>query len=216
MLILAQIFCISFSLLVAIINYRWLKPYNLKIFVPFLAITLITELAGIYTKYVVNVPNGILYNAYVFLQVVFCAAFLRNCGLQPVFRRIVSFGIALYVLTTVIIYLFFTKIGAFNITLFLFGGFLVVMAAIFFLFSYFMTDDRSAGLKLEPVIWIAAGLIAYFAVLSITVALLDYILYYNLEVSGIKLHNFMPRLMSIIMYLCFAYAFYRCRALKLE
>lgn len=213
MLIPLYIYFIGFSLLMAIISYRRLKPHGLTIFIPFLTLTLLVELVGVYTDHN-DISNGWLYNAYVFVQVIFCSFFLRNKGFAGPFKKIITIGIGLFVLTAVIMYSFYAKFSEFNGYLFLVGGLLVVLSGIFFLLAYFNTDDPSNASRLEPVIWITVGLIAYFAVLSIPVALYRYILFYVLKMGGVMLYSVIPRGMSIILYSCFAYSFYRCRRIS--
>lgn len=208
------IYIIGFSLLVGIINFRWLKPCRLQVFVPFLALTLGMELTGVYIKYVMDTSNAALYNAYTIVQVVFCSLFLHSVNNNIKHSRIIVAALIIYVLLSLLTYLYFANFRDFNIPLFLLGGFMVVLFSIFFLVNYFSSDDQREETAYEPVIWVATGLIAYFAVLSITVTLITYIRLYELEISGVKLYNLVPRIMSIIMYLCFAYAFYKCRKLN--
>jgi hypothetical protein len=204
------IYCIAFSLLVGIICFRQLKPFHLQAFVPFLALTLIVELAGVYMKYVLDTNNGALYNGYIFVQVVFCSVFLRGTVHNSIHRRIITAGLAIYIIASLTSF-YYNGLIDFNREMFLLGGFNVALSCIFFLLNYFATDSAQEAARYEPVVWIAVGLIAYFAVLSITVSLKQYILLYDLKIGGIMLHNVVPRAMSIIMYLCFAFSFYRCR-----
>ncbi|HSC37976.1 MAG TPA: hypothetical protein VLD19_08905 [Chitinophagaceae bacterium] len=208
------IYFIGFSLLAAIINYRWLKPSRLQWFVPFLALTLVTELLGVYTKDVLDVSNDWLYNSYTWVQVLFFSFFYRSLRMPGPYRRIIEAGVIVYTVSTVIIYLWYTPVTEFSIGLFLSGGFMVVLFAIFFLFNYFSLDDRLKERSLVPVTWITVGTIAYFTVLSITVSLIKYIRQYDLELGGEMLYNLVPRVMSVLMYTCFVYAFFLCRRIN--
>ena len=205
------IYCVLLAILVGSYNYRHLKASRLHRFLPFLVLTLAVELVAYYLKYFLNQPNGMWYNGYVFFQVLFCIWFFRNTGLSAMHRRMLDWGMAIYIIATLITYTFYMKPEQFSTWLFLLGGFIVALAGLFFLFSYFLLDNNAKESILAPVVAISIGFIAYFSVLSITVALINQILVYNLQVGGIMLHNFLPRMMSIILYLCFAYAFFICR-----
>ncbi len=203
------IYCIVLAILVGSIYYDHLKPSRLHLFLPFLVLTLLVELLGLYMKYL-DKSNSILYNVFIMIQVLFSTWFFTKAGISPSLRKFLNGALIVYLFAILLHYIFLPA-SPFSTWLFLLGGLLVVLAGLFFLLNFFLLDNRSKEMVYSPVIPVAMGLIAFFSVCSIVFSFLPQIKYYDLEIGGEKLYNFLPRMMSIILYLCFAYAFFLCR-----
>ena len=208
------IYFILFSLLVAVFRYPKLRSSGLIWFVPFLFITLAVELAGVYYKYVLNKDNAWLYNAYLLLQVAFFSVLYYRFIQVKTYRWIIRTGALLYFVGAAIIYIFYDSILGFNRLVFMSGGLLVTLFGVLFLFFYFSLDSSERETALTPLLFITMGIVIYFAVLSITLSLYQFSRFHNLEIGGVKLYNFIPRLVSIVLYTLYAFSFFICRPRK--
>ena len=209
------LYFILFSLVIAVYCYHGLKFSFLKWFIPFLLITLFTELVAVYYKYVLDQPNGWLYNIYIIFQVLFSLYMYWQLKMRKPFRQVIAACFIIYSLLSLAVY-GRDGVQSLNVYMFLTGGFFVVLSGIFFLFNYFSLDNAGEEINLIPFLWITIGVLSYFSVLSITISLYKYILMYKLAIGGVELYNLVPRLMSIILYSSFAYGFWLCRKKSLR
>ncbi len=209
------IIIILLSLTVALMAWKSIRSSFLVWFIPFLLITLITELGGAYYKYVLDRNNAWIYNAYLLLQVAFFSVlyfhYLRIAAQQKLIL-ITSF---IYLLTATGFYVYTGSWNSFNAIIFATGGFMVTSFAVLFLLYYFSLDNSEEEAALLPLIFICTGVIIYFSVVSITITLYKYLQFYNSEWGGVRLYNLIPRILSIIMYSLFTYAFYLCSTRKI-
>lgn len=204
------IYFIFFSLAVALFCYRRLKPGYLVWFIPFLVFTLLTELTCAYYKYILDRSNGWLYNVYLVVQVIFFAGFFYYYIPERTYRMLVVSLLLLFAGFVAAEYGWISSISAFSPAVFISGGLITCLFGVFFLFYYFSLNNPAMEKALVPVLWITAGIILYFCVLSITISLYHYLLIHDTELFGQKLYNLIPRILSILLYSSFAYAFFLC------
>lgn len=200
-----------FSAIAGAVYWRWLKSRMLHYFVPLLFFTFLLEFYCYYAVNLWNVPTGWIYNIFVPVEVIFFAFFYYALPITKKFRTTILCLTILYFLAEVIVFGTIQPIHSLNSYLFLSGGLLVVICGILFLYQYFQLDNTTTERRWLPVVWITAGLIIFFAVSSITIALYDSLVSYQVNIFGMKLHHIIPRVLSIILYSCFARAFYLCK-----
>jgi len=197
-----------------VVCWKNLEPRKLQVLVPYLFLTLAIEL---YCNYIVqkyNASTGWIYNLLVPLTViVFCFLYYRLPLVKP-FRNAILALLVINLVAVIIVYGFFEPIHTFNTYLFLVSGFIIVICGIFFLYQYFQLDSTRAEKQWLPFVWITGGLVIYYSVSSITIALYRLLVAHQVTVWGAKLHNIIPQLLSIILYSCFARAFYLCKKNK--
>jgi hypothetical protein len=209
------IYAILFCLLVALANYKFLRVSALAGFLPFIFLTLLVELVAVYYKYNLDQSNAWLYNSYLVIQVAFFTWLYYQNIENPRFRQIIRILSVLFFGGVMVTYIFLDTITSFNPAIFVIGGIIITLFAVLFLLYFFSLENIVAEDKLYPLIYVTIGIVAYFAVCSLTITLYKYLKIYNLEIAGTKLYNLVPRLLSIFMYLIFAYSFYVCRRKKL-
>lgn len=203
--LLSEFLCLA----VAVYFHRWLRNSPFRYFIPFLAYTLITEILA---TLVWSQHNGWLYNLYILVQPAFIAAFFSSMLQDRLLRRII--------LTTLLFYYGFcvysfinTPFSKFNILVFSLDGLLMTCYSFLFLFFVLKVNDLLLIRKMQPALWITAGILAFFPMTTVLFGVSGIIRFENVTVFGVYLDNFIPQVLSLIMYSCFAYSFYlsKCR-----
>lgn len=212
-LFILYIASLLFSAVVAVINYQHLKSRRLVIFIPYLILLFIQELSLF--LYLEKNPNGstaLVYNIYRPVAACFFAYLYYTVPFNRSFRKVTIILVTAYLTAFTVVFTRIQSIHAYNNYLNLAGGLVITCCAIFFLFNYFKLDNHAAEKRWLPVLWITIGIVTFYPVVNIS-----FTLYWQLQsysdstISGVKIHQIIPRIMSIFMYGCFAWAFYLCR-----
>lgn len=204
--------CLLLSAVLAVINRKTLKSRQLTIFIPYLWLVLAQELSVYY--YISNYPapsTGIIYNVYRLVSTCVFGVFFYNIPLMAPARRLVLVLLGLYLAVYAITFGLIHSIFMYNSYLSMASGLVINICAIFFLFNYFNLDNRTEEKTWQPVIWVTIGVAVYYPVVNVSFAFYKYIVAYEATIFGLMLYNAIPRLMSIFMYGCFAYAFHLCK-----
>lgn len=192
------------SLVIAILNYRWLRNSFWWLFIPFLGATLVIETLA---SFVWTHANGWLYNIYVLLQFPFTSFFFyRVTGINKLKTTIKLTAFA-FLLFCIYMYLFQSSFIEFNLWIFTLDCFLTVLYAIFFLFYCINENDITKIAAQRPALSVTIGIVIFFSIVSILFNTYKFIRANELKLFGIYLDNIVPQLLSIIMYGCFSYAF---------
>ena len=210
------IYVIVISLVAAIAFRNKMRDIRLDLFIPYLAITLGAELVAVYYKYVLDLSNGYIYNLYVIFQTLFFVHLFSGAGLKRSYKLLIRISGAIYLVICLIIYIVFRSVLEFNRFIFIGSGLLVAIYGLMYLFHYFNMDDTAEENRQKPLLIVTSGIIFYFAVVSITIVLYPYLLVMRTEVWGEKIYNVIPRILSLILYSAFAYAFILCRKRRLS
>lgn len=204
--------CLLLSAVVATIFRRYLKSRQAFIFIPYLWYVVAQELGiliaaelGLITR------SGIFYNIYRPICTTVFVMFYYRLPLNVPVRKLITWMHAVYLLVTLVTFLFIKPISEYNSYLALASGFVITFCGIFFLFNYFNLDNPEDERKWQPVIWITIGVTAFYPVTNISFAFYKFLLANDATLFGIPLYQLIPRVMSIFMYSCFSYAFYLCK-----
>ena len=133
-------------------------PY-LKLFPPFLLITLAVELVGSYLSSI-NKNNIMLYN---FFSVVWICFYLFIVSLiisNVRAKRIMHITTIIYSLVAIVNIVFIQKLKTFHTVTYSFGFLLIVIFCIYFFYEMFRMP-RSVNLKNNPGFWICSGLLFF-------------------------------------------------------
>lgn len=205
-----------FSAVVAIINYRHLKNRRLVIFIPYLILLFIQELA-VFLYYLQDRTRStaVVYNISRPITACFIAYLYYQVPFNKNFRKTIIILVTSYLTAFACVFLFIQSIHTYNNYLNLAGGLVITCCAIFFLFNYFKLDNHVEEKKWLPMLWITIGIVTFYPVVNISFTLYWQLQSYNnTTIGGIKIHQIIPRVMSIFMYGCFAWAFHLCRKTK--
>ncbi len=192
------------SLAAAIRYQRWLRNSPFWLFIPFLAYTLLSE---IFATWVWSGNNGWLYNLYVLIQAGFMAYFFYHMLNQKSLRLIIFISMLGFFSFCAIVFLK-TSFLKFNILVFSMDGLLMTCLSFLFLFFVLKVNDLSVIRRMQPALWVTAGILAFFPMVTVLFAVSDIIRFEKVRIFGVYLDNFIPQVLSLIMYGCFAYSFY--------
>jgi hypothetical protein len=212
-LFILYIASLLFSAVSAVINYKYLKSRRLFIFIPYLILLFIQEL-GVYLYYLEDPTRStaLVYNIYRPVTACFFAYLYYKVSFNVAFRKVIIILVTSYLTAFVIVFTRVQSIYTYNNYLNLAGGLVITCCAIFFLFNYFKLDNPVEEKKWLPLLWITIGVVSFYPVVNISFTLYWQLQSYNNStVGGVKIHQIIPRVMSIFMYGCFAWAFYLCR-----
>ena len=129
-------------------------------------------------------------------------------------RIILKKLIIFLILTNTLIFsfglIFFTnEFGYFFPSIILCGFFLAVIA-LGYIYTKYVDEDEIMLLN-ESGFWLAMGVSIFFSGTSIVFALHDLIIKNNLTFFGAKLYNFVPRVLSVILYASISIAIILCK-----
>ena len=206
--------CLFFSALTATRLSKHLESRQASVFIPFLWYVAIQELysaCGAIFDFLSVGQSAVIYNLYRPLATSFFVIFYYRLPVNVPVRRLIAWMYGVYLAVLVISFLFIQPITIYNSYLSLSSGFVITFCGIFFLFNYFNLDDTAEERKWLPVVWITIGITTFYPVVNISFSFYKLIVAYRAGIFGIPLYQFVPRIMSIIMYSCFSYAFYLCK-----
>ena len=203
-----------FSFLVSMVNYRWLKSRLMQGFPYLLMLTLIAEILARYVNVALKGNNGFIYNLFVPIEISYFTWFYLKLPVNRLQQRILATLLVIYLAGNIVVYLFFKPIAHFDTYLFIAGGLLIVIICLLFFYNYFNLDSAREELRWKPVLWISAGIVAYFTVACSVLALYNPLVSLKADLLGVPLYRLIPQILSIFMYTSFAYAFYLCRKEK--
>jgi len=204
--------CLFFSFLVGFINLKSLKSRQLSLMVPYLFLVFVQEVCiYFFLKANPGGRTGMVYNIYRPVTVCLFAWVYYHIPINQAARKSIVWIVSIYLFTMAFIFLFLKSITVYNSILSLAAGIAMILFGILFLFNYFDVDNDREENKWMPVIWITIGILLFYPVVNFAFSFYLLILLKNATIKGIYLYNFIPRILSILMYSGFAYAFYLCR-----
>lgn len=129
-------------------------------------------------------------------------------------RKIIKPFIVLYIISSVIAFLYgfcFYRVGyAYFMSVLIGSGFFLALIALGYIYTKFVDDEESLLIS-EPGFWIAFGVSIFFSGTCIVFSLHDYIAENNLTVLGVKLYNFVARVLSVVLYSSISIAIILCK-----
>ncbi len=208
-----NIFSEFLSLVVAIWHLRWLRNSFWIWFIPFLAFTLLIEIAATFFW---NRSNNWLYNAYVLIQFLFTSSFFFFLTRSSRSRKLIQLLFIFFYLFSIYIYISSSSFFDFNLPVFTLDCFLTVFFAILYLVECINENDVLKINTQIPALWATAGIVIFFSVASIVSNMHDFIRTNNLTFFGVYLDNIVPQILSLIMYSCFAFSFFLWRKIQIK
>jgi len=157
----AYVFCILIGFLASLSLYFQRKgDAYLKLFPPFLLITLLVECASMFGM-VKGKAIFAMYNFFSILEFSFYFFLLREIIKSVLIKRIVRFIIWLYALLALGNLIFIQKIYGFPSLTYAFGCLLIVAICIYYFFELFQLS-HSVTLVRQPAFWICSGLLFFY------------------------------------------------------
>ncbi len=198
------------ALVIAIVYYHYLKGSFMKWVLPFLVFIFLAELFITEKYFTLIKPNVIVQYTIGIIESIFYGYLFYNYSGRKILKKIILYFVILSVCMFLIGLSFYTKDYSFFLPALIVIGFFLALFALTFIYTKFIDDDNTILIN-EPGFWIAFGVSLFFAGTSIVFSLYDLILKNNLDIFGVKLYNFIPRILSVVLYSSISIAIILCK-----
>lgn len=198
------IYFIAFSFFVSLAGfYKRKELFYLKLFSPFLLVTLIAECLGSYLS-AQGKNNIILYNFFTVFEFCFYFFIISLIITNSKFKTTIRLLIIVYAIAAIVNILFIQKIRTFHTVTYSIGCLLVVIFCICYFLELFRFP-RSVNLLNNPAFWICTGLLFFYCCGFPLYGLVNY----WKDISRLVLNNFTTifTILNIFLYSLFAIAF---------
>jgi hypothetical protein len=136
-------------------------PLYLKLFPPFLFLTLISEVLSNWMS--IHLGNNTAeYNIYLIFSFSFYLNFFREIVNSRLVKKIILGVMCAFFLLSIINIAYIQKIGDFNSITYSLGCLLIITMAFYYFFEIFQ-HPKATKLTREPMFWITSGLLFYFS-----------------------------------------------------
>lgn len=190
-------------LIVALLNYRKLKGSHMIWFIPFLLVTFLIEISSYYLYLLLGLSSHWVYNLLVPITAYFYGFIFYRQMSAPNLKLPFKIIGQLYLLAN--FYFLFTTNG-FNKTALLTSAILMMILSCYYFYRCLLDDTDLDSAQVKSGLWIASGVLIFYAGISIVFSLFDYIQQHDLKIAGYHLYNVMPGYLSIILYACISIA----------
>ena len=156
------IYFIIISFLASLLVYYGSKKDNsyLKLFPPFLLVTIIVESLGSYLSFI-RKPNVGLYNFFTVFEFCFYLWVISLIISNKQIKKISRITIVLFMSIALVNIIFIQRMRAFHTVTYAFGCLLIVAFCICYFFELFKLP-KSVKLKNNPAFWICSGLLFFY------------------------------------------------------
>jgi hypothetical protein len=191
------------ALIVAIFSYSRLKGSYMIWFIPFLLITFSVEVASHYLYEILQLSSYWVYNITIPLTSIFYGFILfclmNNSKLKLPF-------IVLGVIYSLLSLYFLSYATGFSINSLITSAVILVSLSCYYFYRCLLDDIDLNNFKIKSGLYLASGILIFYAGVSIVFSLFDYIRKHDLRIFGYHLYNVIPNYLSIILYACISIA----------
>lgn len=189
---------------IALYRYKRLKNSYMFWFIPFLGLTFLSEVSSDFIYKTYNLSTYWIFNFLIPITTIFYG-FIFYCLIRD--KRLKTpltlMGI-LYLLTN--FYWSITSLS-FSIPIVLLASVILVFLSCYYFYRCLLDEVNLSAFYVKSGLWFAAGVLIFYSGISIVFSLVDYIRDHHLTLNGLPLYQFVPRVLSIILYGCFSVAF---------
>ncbi len=199
------------SLIIAFLYYPSIKGCFMKFFLPFLLFIFIAEaIASLFViRDDVRSNIGLQYLISI-VETIFYGYIFYNLSDKKWIKKVALLQSSCFFLIYISSFFFLGRdVNIFTLCLTLYG-FSLSIIAILHIYNKFI-DEEYIDIVKDSGFWIAFGISIFFSGISIVLMLHEFILKNNLNLFGIKLYNFIPRVLSIILYSSISIAIILCK-----
>ncbi len=156
------VYFIAISFLTSLSVYWFSKkpPFYLKLFPPFLLITLTIEIIGSYLSHI-RKPNLWLYNFFTVFEFCFYLFVISLIISDSKMKKIIRISMVFYALGSIVNIIFIQEMKAFHTGSYAIGCLLIVAVCAYYFFELFKLP-KSVKLKNNPAFWISSGLLFFY------------------------------------------------------
>lgn len=199
------------SLIIAVFYYPYLKRCYMKWVLPFLGFIFLSEFTIAYQHYFDHLRSSVNIN-YLILSVESCfyGYIFYELSNKLILRKVALLTTLINITLIIFSFAIYKSEPENFIIILIIVGLLLTMTALIYIYTLFV-DDNNLSLIKEPGFWIATGVSLFFSGVSIVFSLHNMILKNNLRLFGIMLYNFVPSILSVILYMCISIAIILCK-----
>lgn len=212
--IIAEFLC----LLVAVFRYRQLKDTIYVYAIPFLFFVVFAEMGAVYHNYAFRSPKYPNGNTHIYLWVsivetLFYSYFFHQYISSKIAKKWIAVLAVLLINTYLFLFFFYAVyVETYYYLMTLAGLYFTLLSCIYFYKLFIYTEEENVIYL--PDFWMAAGIFVFFSGVSLSFALHKTLAHPNIRIMNMSLYNFIPQVLSIILYGCFAVTFILCRKKK--
>ena len=198
------------SFLVCLYSYNSLKNTELRYFLPFLFLTLIVELTGLWmTQH--GIKNYLLFNVFTTFEFIFYAFLFYKHYRKNNFKLLSVVFMPLYIIAVFINLMYFQGIEKFHTYTFLLGSFFIVVFCCLFFYESVLPEYLENTLTKQPFFWVCTGLLLFYLGSVIINALFEYLRSFDMQIEGKKIYGTINQSLNVILYSAFIFSFILCR-----
>jgi hypothetical protein len=202
------------SLITALIYIRSIRLFGLQVMVPLLFFVCGIEILASNPHWWDSDTNIQVHRIYILVSPVFYFfLFLNILKFKAGFKKI-------YLTVFIVCFIFFIvdyfsiKPGKFNYYSLAISMISYLILSCIVLSQIVSDDTRHLHLTKEPYFWITTGIIIFGLVTVVIIGLHAYIVKNKIQLGGNNLHRVIMPMANVVLYSCFAYAFYLCKNYK--
>lgn len=206
------------SLLVAVFCYKRLKGTLYVYAIPFLFFVFYAELGASYYIYTNPLEENRMGNTHIYLwisivETIFYSWFFYQVMTEYIFKRVIRILAILFVGAYLFLFFFFISyLGTYYIIMTVNSIYYTIVSCIYF-YKLFIGAEEENIMTLSN-FWMATGIFVFYSGISLVWVMHQTLMHQNIRIFGATLYNFIPRILSIILYGCFITAFILCRKRK--
>ncbi len=198
------------SFLVCLYLYKSLKNTELRYFLPFLFLTLVVELTGLWmTQH--GIKNYLLFNVFTTFEFIFYSFLFYKHYRKHNFKVLSLAFMPLYIIAVFINLMYFQGIEKFHTYTFLLGSFFIVIFCCLFFYESVLPEYLENTLTKQPFFWVCTGLLLFYLGSVIINALFEYLRSFDMQIEGKKIYGTINQSLNVILYSAFIFSFILCR-----
>jgi hypothetical protein len=190
--------------MIGLTQFQRLKSGKLILFVYFILYTLLTEVLGLYFRYVLHTPNHVLYNIYSVVQMAFIS-YVYYSIVKSKAKLVIKIGFILFLLYSLVNFLFLQDIMRFDTILYRVSSLLIIFCVLSF-FKQLWNSEENVHPRRNPLFWISTGFLFYHLGFFVFLSVFDYLVYNNIQ-GYYTLWNYITSFINVILYSCISIGF---------
>jgi hypothetical protein len=198
------LFVLAAAFLAGAVRFRQLRPVFLRLFVPFLGLSLIAEGIGVVLR-TRGIHDHLFFNFFTSFEFLFYSYIYLRLIEQPRKRAIVRYGMLLYPVLFLVNMLFWEGFTHFHTITYRVGSVMVVVWCCFY-FGELMRSPGYISILRNPSFWISTGLLFFYTGFFFYMTAGDKLIYSKLKISDF-IFDVISETLNVILYGCFLIGF---------
>lgn len=189
------------TIIVGLLFYQKITPRYIRLFIPFLALTLFVEIANSYNWLWFKGPNLWFFNIFTIIEFIFYFFIFYFSIKNHKIKKLVLFSIPFYVLAACINIFFIQGIFNFHTISYRIASVMIIIYCYLY-FRQLLKMDISINILRDPMFWICTGLLFFYSGFFFYFSAFEYIAYTK-SVYNLTLWKILSRSLNILLYSSF-------------